>query len=80
MKVIETAWRSYAEAVIPAAAPEWWRTECRRVFYAGARGLLSGMLNFVSIGDEPTDADMANMESIHRELDEFVKDLEEGRA
>jgi hypothetical protein len=78
--LIDTAWRSYAERVIPAGAPDVQRIECRRAFYAGARAYLTAMLKFLDPGEEPTGADIALLDGVSQELNQFVRDVEEGRA
>jgi len=79
-KLLDAAWRSYAEHVIPANAPDAQRVECRRAFYAGAQALYGGLIKMLDPGDEPTDADLARMEAIHDELEQFCEDVARGRA
>ena len=78
--MLNDAWLSYAEEVIPANAPEVQRSELRRAFYAGARVLFDGVVNGVSEGEEPTLADLALMDAIKAELGQFLKDLKAGKA
>lgn len=79
-KVLDAAWRNFAERVIPADAPDIQRIECRRCFYAGAQALLTGIMVMLDPGTEPTDADLSRMEGISAELERFGKDVAEGRA
>ena len=81
MGLIETAWLDYAAKVIPPGAPRVQVTESRRAFYAGARALLAGMVEVLGTEDkEPTQADMATMDAIQAELDQFLKDIGDGKA
>jgi hypothetical protein len=79
-KIIEAAWISYAERVIPATAPPVQYQECRRAFYAGAGGLFAGIMTVLDPGAEPTEADCARMESIQNELDGYLADLLRGKG
>lgn len=73
-------WRSYQEQVIPPAAPSVQITESRRAFYAGARSILSILLERLSPGTEPTQEDLAWMDKIEAELDQFQRDVQAGQA
>jgi hypothetical protein len=81
-KIIDAAWRSYAEAVIPVDAPEIQHTEMRRAFYAGASALLGGMMAMLDPDPdtEPTAADMKKMNAVRKELDDFHRHVRQGRA
>ena len=79
-KIIEAAWHSYAESVLPAKAPPVQFVECRRAFYAGANALFGGLMTILDPGDEPTEADLDRMREIQSELEGFVKDMGEGRT
>lgn len=80
MKLIESAWRDYAANVIPLEAPRIQVTESRRAFYAGARSLLGSMVKVLGPGQEPTPSDVAIMDSIQKELDQFLEDIQSGKA
>ncbi len=73
--MINEAWLSYEAEVIPANVPEVQRTESRRAFYAGAHVLFDEV-----VGRLPTLADLAMMNAIKAELDQFLKDLKAGKA
>ena len=77
--MINEAWLSYEAEVIPANAPEVQRSESRRAFYAGARTVFDGLVSGVS-EEGTTEADLAMMDSIKSELDQFLKDIEAGKA
>lgn len=79
-KIIDAAWRSYSEKVLPFNASDIQRQECRRAFYAGASSLFDGILTMLDPGTEPTDADLDKMTAIHSEFEEYAKALSEGRA
>ncbi len=79
-KIIDAAWRSYAEQIIPANAPDVQRQECRRAFYAGAVSTFGGIMAMLDPGTEPTDADLQKMSALQEELDQYARDLESGRA
>lgn len=77
-KIIDTAWRSYAEQVIPMNAPDIQRQECRRAFYAGAASVFSGIMTMLDPGAEPTDADLEKMSALEDELNQYAKSLAAG--
>ena len=80
LKLIDQAWRSYSEVVIPAHAGAVQRQEMRRAFYAGATTLLGSIMVVLDPGDEPTEADLQKMQGIHDELEQFTADLKRGKA
>ncbi len=77
-RLIEESWLSYREQVIPKDAPAMQVTECRRAFYAGARGLFSTIMNILEPGEEATDGDLATMSSIEAELNRYVAQVRAG--
>ena len=80
MKLIADAWREFEIEVIPLNAPEVQRTECRRAFYQGALSLFYRLTGILDADREPTAADLKKMDDIKAEIDQFVKDLKEGRV
>jgi hypothetical protein len=76
---INRAWRAYAERVIPLAASDVQRRECRRAFFAGANALFGHLMTMFDPGEEATDADLARMAAIDAELKQFLHDLLGGR-
>lgn len=52
----------------------------RRAFYAGAESLMRAIMVGLDPEGEPTDADMARMVAIEQELEQFARDVGEGRA
>ncbi len=79
-KILDTAWRSYAEQVIPIDAPDFQRRECRRAFYAGAQSLFNGILNMLGPEEEATEAECGKMAMVEAELEQFCNDLKSGDA
>lgn len=81
--LIEDAWqilwsKTGLAAGVPKGSTQY--QETRRAFYAGVSALLEIQMTGLDAGEEPTEADMAKMDSIHRELTNFVEDLVHGRA
>jgi hypothetical protein len=56
------------------------RQEMRRAFYAGAQSLFNIVMFELDPSDEITAADEAKIAAIHEELQQFGRDIEEGRA
>ncbi len=80
MKLLETEWMSYRNAVIPRGAPSVQLTESRRAFYAGAAAFYSIVLNRMTPGSEPSDEDVALMRKLDQELKDFRRRVEVGQA
>lgn len=70
---IEAAWRAY-KAILLADEPDPAVVEdCRVAFWGGAAVLYYAiMLHGLDPGEEPTDADLARMASVDREVTEFA--------
>jgi hypothetical protein len=79
-KLIAEAWRDFEIQIIPLDAHEIQRTECRRAFYAGALSLFSAVTGRLSPGEEPTEKDLAMLDDLHVEINEYAADLRAGRA
>lgn len=79
-KLLDKAWREYAIKIIPVDAPNVQFTESRRAFYAGAISLFNTMMDSVGPGVEPTDEEVAVLDSIKAEIDAYVDDLKAGRG
>lgn len=79
-KIMDSAWRSYSEQVIPLDAPDIQRQECRRSFYAGAGALFGGVMKMLDPGEDPTLDDLAKMDALQTELDQFNADVMAGKA
>jgi len=76
VKLIEAAWQSYQEKIIPPGAPRIQVVECKRAFYAGAGSLLDSLLKVIGPGKEPTESDMMIMEGVQEEFDEFIRETQ----
>lgn len=79
-QVIEKSWLSYRTECIHAEAGQLQLIESRRAFYAGARALLTAITDILEPGEEATDADIAMLEAIHVELNDFMDALKAGKA
>ena len=73
-------WDSFARAVLPKDAPAVQRQEMRRAFYAGAQGILHGVIAAFAPESEPTDEDLQVMANLEIELSEFAESVKKGRA
>ena len=69
---VAALWASYRAEVLPPDAPRVQVEGCRAAFYAGACALLSGLLDSIDEGDEPSVRDLANMARIADELRRFA--------
>lgn len=70
---VEKAWQAYVHLVLPPAAPPIQVSECRLAFFAGAAALFYGLVTGLDDGDDATEADLAKMDAIQAELEEFTK-------
>lgn len=68
-------WNSFARAVLTPDCPSIQREEMRKAFYAGAQSLFATLMNLLEPGAEPTAGDLLNMDAIHEELMDFVKQV-----
>jgi hypothetical protein len=73
-------WDQFARAVLPKGVSETQRKEMRRAFYAGAESILFRVIHAFAPESEPTEADLAIMDSVDRELKEFAQMVKDGRA
>lgn len=73
-------WDSFARAVLPADAPAVQRQEMRRAFYAGAQGIMFGVIAALAPDSEPTTEDLKVMENLQTELNDFAESVKAGRA
>jgi hypothetical protein len=82
MDRLGAAWRNYRIQVMALDAPAIQARECRRAYYAGASALLGLLLEGVGEDpDEPATLDeIALMEAIHQELQQFARAIEAGNA
>jgi hypothetical protein len=73
-KLIEAGWWSYRWLVVPDYVAPVEILNRRRAFFAGAWHLHSSLLTVLDPGEEPTEADLAKMEMIDKELQQFIKE------
>lgn len=78
--LIAEQWDSFARAVLPRDCPSVQRQEMRRAFYAGAQGVLHGVIAAFAPESEPTAADLQIMADVERELSDFSDAVKSGRA
>jgi hypothetical protein len=80
-KLIQDAWLSYRDAVLPAGAPSVQITECRRAFYAGAQAFFSAtMTAFDPTTSDATDGDVTLLADMQMELEQFCEQVKQGVA
>ena len=80
MKLIETEWITYRNAVVPKDAGETQLTEMRRSFFAGAWAYYCLLMENVGTGADGTPQDMALMQSLDEEMREFKERVLRGEA
>ena len=80
-KRLANAWNNYSRLSLdPINAHAIQRQETRRAFYVGAAALLDLIVQNMSPGEEPTPDDLAMMDDIKLEIDQFMLQLKAGRA
>ena len=81
MKLLETEWITYRNAVIPNNASSTQLSESRRAFYAGAWALYSLMMNNFEHGTEDeTPKDLELMAKLDGEMRDFKERVVKGWA
>ena len=75
MKRVHECWCDFDRGVIPEEAPEVYRKEMRRAFYAGFQGLLCML---VEVADANEDAGCELLNSVRDELEEFKAEVLQG--
>ena len=73
-------WNEFSRAVMPPDASPIQKREMRRAFYAGAHAILIRVMDFLSPGDDPTEADLQIMADVELELRSFADSVKAGRA
>ena len=75
-RYVEQKWQVYLGEVVPEGAGEVQRRECRRAFYAGAKSVISVLLETIpQDGSEPTPADEQVFEALDEEFDLYIGEL-----
>jgi hypothetical protein len=80
MKLLETEWMRYRNAVIPKDASPVQLLESRRAFYGGAWALYALMMNSLHPDVEPTESDTKMMAKLDAEMREFGERVKRGHA
>ena len=81
MKLLETEWITYRNAVIPKDAGTTQLMESRRAFYGGAWAFYSLLMNSLDPSTpDDTPKDLELMEKLDREMREFKERVEKGYA
>src|SRR5215471_7032347 len=70
-KLIALGWYGFSKHVMPPDASEQQRRDMAIAFFAGADHLYSSIMSMLDPGVEETPGDMARMEAIHNELEQF---------
>ncbi|MFZ1007181.1 MAG: hypothetical protein WAN65_10110 [Candidatus Sulfotelmatobacter sp.] len=73
-------WDQFARLTLPKDCSATQRQEVRRAFYAGAQGILHGVIAAFAPESEPTTADLQIMADLERELSDFADAVKAGRA
>lgn len=79
-KLMAEQWEEFGRKVLPPDVSLIQKREMKRAFYAGAQTILFRVIAAFAPESEPTDADVAIMESVHQELQEFAKAVVRGEA
>lgn len=80
MKLLETEWMTFRNAVIPRDAGSAQLQDMRRAFYGGAWALYSLMMNSLDPGTEDTPKDVELMAKLDAEMREFRDRVVKGWA
>jgi hypothetical protein len=79
-KLIEAGWIGMRIACIPRDAPQIQLDEMRLAFFAGAQHLFGSLMNILDPEADVTDADLAKMDSIDKELRGWLAEFERRHA
>lgn len=71
MKLLETEWDKYREAVIPKNAPQVQLTDMKGAFYAGAWALYTLIMSGLDGGSGETANDLALLAKLDAEMRDF---------
>lgn len=70
-RIIETLFDTMVATVYDGPVPKDQLIEIRRAFFAGAKGLFDTLVLATDPGTEPTERDLAMMDAVSEELNEF---------
>ena len=79
-RTLADEWKDFERQCIPERAGPGQRIETRRAWYAGAATMIALISGGLDADHEPTDLDVAYLESLSQELTAFSRDIGEGRA
>ena len=75
-KILEGGWVAMRALILPDFPDMTVQvTEMRKAYFAGAQHLFASIMAVMDSDREPTANDMRIMDSIQKELDEFVKEM-----
>jgi biotin synthase-like enzyme len=63
-------WNEYLRLVL-AGTSQIQKDECKRAFYSGAFSLFTVIMKMLDPGTEPTENDLAQMDALKKELDDY---------
>lgn len=72
--ILETEWQKFEARAIPATAPEVWRTEMRKSFYAGANAIMNVLK---ALGDSGISEEVGELvlQRLEEEIQAYVASL-----
>lgn len=79
-ETLKQGWESFRVTCLNADSSPAQIIDMRRAFYSGARWLMWAQMRGLDADREPTEADMRYIASIQTELDQFLIDMDTGRA
>jgi hypothetical protein len=79
-KTIDKEWQGFVKACFPPDLDPVQLIDLRRTFYGGASALYGMIMQCLSPGDEPTEADLQMMRDIQTELQDFNEMVKAGKA
>lgn len=78
--LVAEQWDMFARAIVPVGCSPVQKQEMRRAFYAGAQGVLFGVIFSLGTDEEAREADMQVIRDVHDELNSFSEMVKQGRA
>lgn len=73
-------WRDFERRILPQGAGPIQLLETRRAFYAGAQTMFNLITDGLDADSGPTDLDVAYVESLFQEMQQFARDIQGGKA
>lgn len=77
-QLIIAHWQKYANDIMPADVSDVQLRECKRAFYAGGTAFMHILMDGLTNGDEPQQADIQKMRDLWAELMKFKDDVVKG--